>query len=131
MFLEQRSQVQLHLKEYRICFVLVLLMQYKIGHMDMPLQQTIMARIISKKKTNLRDYYRSFIITSCLSFRKVRRDPIEMEVRSFLKQVGAKAKQNGELHFLFVLTADVKACTMRVYYTTLKMVVGAFYKKWR
>jgi hypothetical protein len=34
-----------------------------------------------------------------------------MEVRSFLKQVRAKAKQNGELHFLFSLTADVKACT--------------------
>ena len=50
MFLEQRSQVQLHLKEYWICFVLVLLMQYKIGHMDMPLQLTIMARIFSKKK---------------------------------------------------------------------------------
>jgi hypothetical protein len=42
-----------------------------------------------------------------------------MEVHSFLKQVRAKAKQNGELHFLFSLTADVKACTMRVYYTTL------------
>ena len=51
MFLEQRSQVQLHLKEYQFCIVLVLLMQYKIGHMDMPLHLTIMARIFSKKKT--------------------------------------------------------------------------------